>query len=1387
MSTVLPLRSVLPVVAGLVGYLSTWAQAGPDVPLTPRFTYDEAMGQARAWLPGMDMSASVSETGFSLFGPVHAPEWRTHFRVLGTTRGQYQKTWSATRVQVEDARLEWSSDEIAVEYLIGDEGLRQNFILKKRPHGIGPLSLNIAVNSSLCAEEESATSVAFLAGDGHARHTYSDLKVWDACGSELNASMRWSSAGDILALIVDDRSANYPITIDPVSATANRTLTPPIGGHFGYSVASAGDLNGDGYTDVAVGAYSATSGEANEGLVYIYYGSSAGIPAAPSVTLQADQAGANFGISVDGAGDVNNDGYGDLVVGASTWESSVAEDKEGAVFIYHGSAAGLNVTPARILQSNKANMYMGSCVAGLGDINGDGFSDIGIGGFVACFPGTNCNEGIAWVYLGSATGIPGAERHRLDRDWPTAQFGASIAPAGDVNGDGFSDVIIGAHKYDLGPCVDLTCDDGAVFIYHGSANALGAGLNPAPTTVFNTVGYSQRAGWAVSTAGDVNGDGYSDIIIGDWRDQIGPEASEGTAFIYHGSASGINTVPATILQSNVATSYFGRSVSTAGDVNGDGYADVIVGCIQFSGGQTYEGAAFIYLGSPTGVSSSAFLRYEPNATNAGMGESVSTAGDVNGDGYSDMIVGAPGQGRAYVYHGGTYNVNATPSFTRSSGMAAARMGAAVANAGDVNGDGYSDAIIGSPDASNGQANEGLVHVHYGGLNGLSASPDRTLEVNIAGAAFGASVASAGDVNGDGYADVIVGAPTSGGMGRAYVFHGGPGGLSATPSLTLNGTPGSLFGTSVFKAGDHNADGYSDVLIGAPGSGVVHVHAGGPSGLDPTPVVFNAPVAGSSFGASVCTAGDVNGDGFSDMIVGAPDLSNGQAQEGAFYVYQGALITLPTSPILAYESNTAGRRLGTAVAGIGDVNGDGHYDIAAGAPFASNPEVNEGIIYIFYGAGVPAGFSGSTTIEGNLVGARAGTSLAEAGDVNGDGYADLIVGGPGVSNGEAGEGRAWVYLGSPGGITAANNTALEPNIANEAFGTAVAGGGDVDGDGYSDVLCGSPGASPTLANEGTVRLYRGNNAQAYNRLTRQYMVDLTSPLATNSMDLDDHYYFGIGHRARSNIQRTTARLRWEVVHEGQPFSGTPITNSVNSTATGATYTNLGLAGVELKEIVAKIPSRFRNRWRVRVEYPLHNSVDGQRFSRWFYGYASGVGDIGVLPVELMSFTGTAEKEFNELTWITASERNSAFFLIERSIDGQDFEPIGTVDAAAHSLAVIRYQFTDANARPGLSYYRLRMVDNDGSEELSNIIVLTRDNRSTVVYPVPVNDVLFWSPQEKNVIRAVIHDALGRTVAHAATQGDMLTGGVLEQLATGSYSLLLLDADGELIARSRFIKR
>ena len=1301
---------------------------------------------------------------------------------IGLQRQGRQVTVWTDAVHCSDGQRDlWMQNDLEVHYTALTEGVRQDFLIQHKPFGNGPLDV-ILDHSDLHPLILNGTDAHLLDGTGHFVFSYTGLRAWDACGSPLQARMIADTVNGRLLLRVDDRVAEYPIMIDPVATTHDVLLLGTAsGGRYGRSVNTAGDLNGDGYSDVVIGAREASNGQASEGLVFVHYGSSIGIGIAPDVVLEIDQASASFGNSVSTAGDINGDGFSDLIVGAPNWESDAATlGSEGAIFIYYGSAAGIGAVPNVTRRANSAAKYMGWSVACAGDINNDGYSDIITGGWLATYG--QSNEGAAWVFLGGAAGLAATPVHRLERNQGGAQFGATVAGAGDVNGDGYSDVVVGSHAFDIN-----VANDGATFVYHGGPTNLGAGLNPAPATTFTGPAGSQRSAWSVSCAGDVNGDGYSDIITGHYLGSIGGPTEEGAAFVHLGSPTGVSTTPATIIDGGQASAWMGRSVAGAGDVNGDGFGDVLVGAVTYTNGQALEGAAFLYLGSSAGVSNVFHRRFELNFSGANVGECVATAGDVNGDGFSDMIVGAENYGgsllgAAAIYHGGTEYTSVTPSAQWTYSQTNALAGWCVAHAGDLNGDGYSDVAIGAKDAASGQAGEGLVFVHYGSTTGIGTVPDLTLQINVAGAGFGACVNTAGDVNGDGYADLAVGAPLAGGTGRVDVFLGGPAGLSPVASWTRAGTVGSAYGTSVMTAGDVNSDGFADLIIGGPQADLVDVFLGSATGLAVGPHVnFSPPSGGIRFGYAVSTAGDVNGDGHSDVIIGAPGFSNGQLDEGAAFVYHGSDTGLIDVIDRQIELNVASSQMGISVAGVGDVNGDGFDEVALGGDLHSAGQVNEGRVSIFRGSA-----TGITTALGsffsNVDNARLGFSVAEAGDVNGDGYADVVAGAPFQTQSLNEQGRVYLWHGSPTGLV--NQRLITGTTADARFGWSVAGAGDVDGDGYTDVLVGTPYDAGGSSAEGRVFWYRGNNAGSIDRLTRQYLADLVSPLSTNSLDMTTTSVFGLGHRTRSHIQRTNARLCWEVVFEGQPFSGSPITNSVLASGCGVNFLDLTSPGIEIKELIAKAPGHIRYKWRVRPEYTLNKLIDGQRYGRWFYGFVSGTGDIGILPIDLVDLFGTPTSEGNVLQWSTASEHQSERFIVERSRDLLEFVDIGSVPAAGESHQLLQYELLDERAPQGLSYYRLRMIDLDGSWEHSEIISVQRATGQVSIHPNPVEQFLTWSGADAAVIEVL--DVLGRVVLIDRSNGPESGPLDVSILPMGTYTLRLSDGNNTTLGTTRFVK-
>ena len=354
-------------------------------------------------------------------------------------------------------------------------------------------------------------------------------------------------------------------------------------------------------------------------------------------------------------------------------------------------------------------------------------------------------------------------------------------------------------------------------------------------------------GAAIANAGDTNGDGFPDLLV------AAVNASGRHVYVYLSNAASVGSVPMARLDGNAGAVDFGRSVSSAGDVNGDGFADVIVGASD---------EAYLFLGSASGLGSAGMVVLT-GSSNEDYGRSVSDAGDVNGDGYGDVLVGAPGfgsnNGRFYLYLGSAAGIIRAATNTVSGPFAVGRFGWSVASAGDVNADGYADIIIGAPDATN----RGASRVYLGSASGLQGVGmiDHSIGMNLG--QFGSVVAGVGDVDGDGFGDVLVGAPGVG-AGSAYLLHGGGApGLAAAPLLLDPGATapgvGARFGAAVSGTGDANQDGFMDFVVGAPcatttpncGSGLVYYFRGATAPPATAFGVFGSTdAAGSNFGGAL---------------------------------------------------------------------------------------------------------------------------------------------------------------------------------------------------------------------------------------------------------------------------------------------------------------------------------------------------------------------------------------------------------------------------------------------------------------------------------------------------------------------------------------------------------
>jgi hypothetical protein len=422
------------------------------------------------------------------------------------------------------------------------------------------------------------------------------------------------------------------------------------------------------------------------------------------------------------------------------------------------------------------------------------------------------------------------------------------------------------------------------------------------------VGTSEELGVSVF-AGDLNNDGYDDVIAGAYANND----YTGAVYVYNGSASGVSITPSVTINGEASSNSFGWAVASAGDVNSDGYDDMIVGA---HGNSSAKGKAYIYNGSASGVSTNPSVTLAGEAASDQFGWAVGSAGDVNNDGYDDVIVGAinnnSSTGEAYIYYGSASGPSTNPSVTLAGEAASDQFGWTVAKAGDMNHDGYDDVLVAAYGYNN---STGRVYLYYGG-----SSMDTTPDVIFTGASindgFGYAMSSAGDLNSDGYPDVIVGAfgnDTAGAnAGIAYIYFGGVS-MNNVADLTFYGSAGDFLGSAVASGGDSNNDGYDDVLIGAERypdfnnccTGRVYLYHGGLSMDTVADVIFDAEV-GSNLGGyfTALSIADSNGDGATDFLIGAPGADNGD-YDGAVYVYYGISTSTGVSSEEASEHSDTG--------------------------------------------------------------------------------------------------------------------------------------------------------------------------------------------------------------------------------------------------------------------------------------------------------------------------------------------------------------------------------------------------------------------------------------------------------------------------------------------------
>jgi len=455
------------------------------------------------------------------------------------------------------------------------------------------------------------------------------------------------------------------------------------------------------------------------GEAYVYYGGT-NSDNVVDLTISSNSV-SSLGCSVAACKDFNGDNISDLIIGAELYY-----DHSGKCGVYFGNTNFDNIEDLTFKIGGRNAEFGNSITAG--DLNNDGFKDI-IVGAVLFENGTESGYyGRVFVYLGSenSDNEPDLVLYTME----DAFYGFTIAANGDINNDGFDDLIISAILNNYVFLGSQTLDTQADLII--------------PNDDFNS-------DILISYIGDFNGDNFDDFAIGNSQFNN----NSGSTSIFLG-----NAIPDNISDLNLignTDSDFGRSVSSAGDVNNDGFDDLIIGA-------NYEGKAYILLGSasPDNIIDITLGNQIPY-----FGISVSSAGDVNNDGFDDILVGSFLEKKAYLYLGGNQMDN-IEDLVLTSDDPISEYGFTVAKIGDVNADNFDDFVV-SCYYNNSETYNGFADIYFGAndLNDIS----KISKNGINDEGFGSSVFGLGDINNDTYDDFIIGAPSYGKNGAVYLFNG----------------------------------------------------------------------------------------------------------------------------------------------------------------------------------------------------------------------------------------------------------------------------------------------------------------------------------------------------------------------------------------------------------------------------------------------------------------------------------------------------------------------------------------------------------------------------------------------------------------------------------------
>lgn len=529
-----------------------------------------------------------------------------------------------------------------VEYVNTENGIQQNFTIAQINDE--NVTVKLQPETGWKTMYNSQTGLTFSNND-HVL-TYQYLKVTDAKGKNLPA--RFTVKNNDVEVAIDAKGAVAPLSMYSISGEMHRNTAKSLlrpnnaNANMGTVASKAGDINHDGYADIIVSAPNYSNGQ---GAVFVFYGSSPnGINPNTYTILSKNVANGHFGEYISGGGDLNGDGFDDVVVGAPYVSGSLNSTDLGAVYVYYGSAAGIGTTP-EILQSGVAGDYYGISVAIVKDLNFDGVADLAIGA-----SNSNSGAGMVYVQYGSSWGIGSGFSDVLSVSGTTG-LGIRVVDGGDEYGYGGRQLIAVAGE--------------TLYVFDGSAWS----MSSTPINVITTPTAGIAFGCSIAGAGDINGDNIDDIVVGAKDYQVNG-LHVGAMYVYLGQSN--TGLPTTPTQSIPAIQYqvyytdnlqFGASLAFAGDINADGKDDIVVGEPGWENDALTpdEGVCYLYYGNNTWLDDAPYAQIQVDQANGLFGSAVTGAGDVNGDGYDDLLVCAKnyrvsqnGEGIGLIYLGGEY-------------------------------------------------------------------------------------------------------------------------------------------------------------------------------------------------------------------------------------------------------------------------------------------------------------------------------------------------------------------------------------------------------------------------------------------------------------------------------------------------------------------------------------------------------------------------------------------------------------------------------------------------------------------------------------------------------------------------------------------------------------